>query len=93
MTANLNAALLALAVTTIGTPALADDDLCNADPRDIWISEEEIAEKAEALGYQVRAVSVESGCWEIQGADDKDQGHRIYFDPLTGEIVRHDRTS
>jgi hypothetical protein len=46
-----------------------------------------IRSKAEGMGYEVRKVGEEDGCWEVKGTKD---GKRVeaYFDPVTGDVVK-----
>jgi hypothetical protein len=39
------------------------------------------------MGYEVRKVDEEDGCWEVKGTK---EGKRVeaYFDPVTGEVVK-----
>lgn len=78
--ATLGAALLAAA-------PVAAADLCQVHPRDQWMKPEAIRSKAEAMGYEVRKVGEEDGCWEVKGTKD---GRRVeaYFDPVSGEVVK-----
>jgi hypothetical protein len=81
-------ALLALAFATV-TPALADDDAnCGDTPRDQWMSEASIKAKAAELGYDVRRVKEEDGCYEVRGFDKNGAKVEIYMNPATGAVVK-----
>jgi len=50
------------------------------------MSKDAITAKVTAMGYEVRKVQEEDGCWEVKGTKD---GKRVeaYFDPVTAELV------
>ena len=61
-------------------------DICKAYEQSKWLSKEDISAKVAAMGYEVRKVQSEDGCWEVKGMKD---GKRVeaYFDPVTAELV------
>jgi hypothetical protein len=87
---NLRNALLGLtglfAFTALAVPASAGD-LCKAYAPEQWMQADAIKAKAQAMGYEVRKVGQEDGCWEVKGMKD---GNRVeaYSDPVTGELVK-----
>jgi hypothetical protein len=85
-TAFLGLAATAFAVLLAAGPAGAAD-LCKEHPKAEWMKSEAVKSKAEAMGYQVRSVGEEDGCWEVKGTK---EGKRVeaYFDPVTGEVVK-----
>lgn len=69
--------------------ALADDDrACGNAPRDQWMSEDALRARATELGYQVRGVDTDDGCYEVYAVDGNGVRSEIYFNPVSGEIVR-----
>lgn len=68
--------------------ALASDDSCPSVPKDQWMSEAAITEKATALGYDVRSVKEEDGCLEVYAMDKDGKRVEIYFHPGTGEVLK-----
>ena len=76
---------LALGVFALGTtPALAEDD-CSA-PRGSWQPREAAQAKAESMGWVVRRVRSDDGCFVVYARDP--QGNRIEagFDPATLQL-------
>ena len=61
-------------------------DICKPVDKAQWMSKDEITAKVTALGYDVRKVQPDDGCWEVKGTTD---GARVeaYFDPVTAELV------
>jgi hypothetical protein len=82
-------ASLALA-TTVATPALADDDggRCGNAPRAQWMSEDAAKGKATELGYQVRQVKEEEGCYEVYAIDKNGAKVELHMDPVSGTVVK-----
>lgn len=84
----LSAAVLAFA--GLPTAAMADDDDCLPRvPRDQWRSAVEIGKVAEDLGYTVREIEVDDGCYEVEASKDG-RRYDLYFHPGTAELVEID---
>jgi hypothetical protein len=67
--------------------AQAEDESAKCDaPKDKWMTEEAMKAKATELGYDVRQVKVENGCYEVYGIKDGQKVEAI-FNPATGEQV------
>lgn len=80
-----------LALTAAASlPALAegDDASCGNASRDQWMSEDAVKAKAAELGYEVRKVKEEDGCYEVYGIDKNGAKAEIYLNPVTGEVVK-----
>jgi len=83
--------LTALALTfAVALPALAEGDSasCGDASRDQWMSEDAVKAKAVELGYDVRKVKEEDGCYEVYGIDKNGAKAEIYMHPVTGEVVK-----
>lgn len=80
----------ALALTAAAAaPALADDDArCGNAPRDQWMSEDAIKAKGTEMGYDVRRVKVDDGCYELYALDKNGAKVELYLDPVTAAVVR-----
>ncbi|MEE4235968.1 MAG: PepSY domain-containing protein [Anderseniella sp.] len=80
-------AILALAsLALMSGTALASSSDCN-EPRDKWMSMDQARAKVTAMGYDVRKLEVDDGCYEAYATKD---GKRleIYLNPVTAEIVK-----
>ena len=68
--------------------ARAEDDGkdCNV-PKDKWMTEDAMRDKAKAMGLDVRRVKVEDGCYEVYAIDTKGAKVETLFNPETGEQV------
>jgi hypothetical protein len=80
-------AILALAsLALMSGTALASSSDCN-EPRDKWMSMDQARAKITAMGYDVRKLEVDDGCYEAYATKD---GKRleIYLNPVTAEVVK-----
>lgn len=87
ITAALPAAFALLGIVAAAAPAFADEEKCPDRAASEWMSQEAITAKAKELGYDVRKVKKEDGCWEVKGYDKNGKRIEAYFDPATGEVV------
>lgn len=84
----LQIALCTFAVSGITGTAMADGPRCTSEPFESWMSVEAAAARATELGYQVRSIEADDGCYDIEARDDKGVKYEIHLHPLTGEIVK-----
>ena len=80
------AATLALG-TIVAAPVYASEN-CAAGPRERWLPQDQIKAKAEEMGYTVRSVKQEDGCFEVKAIDKAGAKVEIYVDPISGAVVR-----
>lgn len=66
--------------------ALADDD-CRVPMAD-WQSHEAVQAMAESLGWNLRWIETDDGCYEVRGYDADGQQIKAKLDPATLEIVK-----
>ena len=61
--------------------------VCKAYDKDKWISKDAFTTKITQMGYKVRSIKAEEGCWEVKGVKD---GKLVeaYFDPVTVKVVK-----
>ncbi|MDX3906614.1 MAG: PepSY domain-containing protein [Pigmentiphaga sp.] len=83
----LPAMIIAVAAAAASSAAQAADK-CAYVPPDRWVPIEQVIRKAEELGYQVREVERDDGCWEVEGFDKRGARIKLNLDPSTGEVVR-----
>lgn len=83
---------LALSATAVAfQPALASESGeagCGNAPQSQWMSKDDITAKATEMGYQVRSVKVEDGCYEVYAKTAKGERAEVYMNPVTAEVVR-----
>ena len=81
--------LIAAVLFSVIAPAaaFASQDCPNV-PRDQWMSDAAITEKAKGMGYDVRSIKVEDGCLEAYAMDKDGKRVEVYFHPGTGDVLR-----
>ena len=75
-----------LAATTSPTLASSDDPVCRVVSGQ-QMSIQEITAKASSLGYEVRAVERDDGCYEVEATDVNGLNVEFHMHPVTGEII------
>ena len=76
------AALIAASGAAIAGPT------CTDQPRDKWISEEQMKAKIDKMGLKYEVFKVTKGnCYEIYGFNAEGKKVEIYFHPLDGKVV------
>lgn len=83
-------ALAAIATVVFASPVMASGMGCGNAPRDQWMSEQALKEKATGMGYQVRRVKAEDGCYEVYAIDANGMKAEVLFNPVTGDKVGAD---
>lgn len=86
--ATLAGALLSVAV--LGGSALAEETegtaMCPRSPNAELMTEDQLAAKAKEMGYDVRGIKAQDGCWEVKGFDKDGKRGEFHMDPVTAEI-------
>jgi hypothetical protein len=82
--------LLVAGLVAGSAPLLADDSECSGVPESQWVSEQQVRDQAIALGYKVRRVATDDGCYLVKGFDVHGARIELKIDPANGQIVRHD---
>lgn len=82
----LYAALLSAAAALAAPAASAG---CTVEPRERWLSREDIARRAGEAGYrEIADVAVEGGCYALHGRTLDHLKAEILMNPMTGDVVR-----
>ncbi|TSD83406.1 PepSY domain-containing protein [Mycobacterium sp. KBS0706] len=69
-------------------PAFADDDpSCGDAPRAQWMSQDAAKAKLKDLGYEVRRIKPENGCYEAYALDKAGAKVEVFLHPVSGEVV------
>ncbi len=78
----------------LSTPVMASSNVeACANIKGEWMSEEAITGKAAELGYEVRRVKKENGCYEVYGISKDKELVEIYMNPVTGDVVKIEKKS
>ncbi|MEB3042041.1 PepSY domain-containing protein [Rhizobium mulingense] len=80
-------ATLLLGSASIGVAHAEEGQNCTQAPKDRWLSEDGIKEKAKAAGLDVRRVKMEGSCYEVYAVDAKGKKVEALFNPETGAVV------
>lgn len=80
-------------ITLIGCMLLAQATFagpkCTEQKKETWQNEDEFQKKLVADGYKIKKFKVTDGqCYEIYGLNKDGKKVEIYFNPVSGEIVK-----
>ena len=81
-------AAIAAATAFSSLPASAESKSCGNAPQAEWMSIADLQAKAAAMGYKVRQVKIEDGCYEIYALDKDGDRVEAYLNPVTAEVVK-----
>lgn len=79
-----------VAFAALAAPALAQaGPACTNQPRENWIAEDAMKAKLPALGFdKIKTFKVTGSCYEIYGYTKDGQKAEVYFNPVSGDIVK-----
>lgn len=84
---NRYAMILTLAAAPLAASAAEASPSCGNAPQSSWLSQADVEAKATAMGYKVRQIKVEDGCYEIYAIDKDGKRVEAYLNPVTAEVV------
>ncbi|SHO67498.1 hypothetical protein SAMN02745172_04179 [Pseudoxanthobacter soli DSM 19599] len=85
----MNFKLLAAAVAFAALPSIAlASPSCTTEPQSKWMSQDAMKAKVASLGYQVKVFKITGSCYEIYGKTKDGKRAEVYFNPVSGEIVK-----
>lgn len=86
-------ALVILAALISTSVASADPkEKCTTEPKDKWQDQKAFQENLKGQGYKIKVFKVTKGdCYEIYGWDKEGKKVEIYFNPVSGAIVKEER--
>ncbi|QFR33412.1 PepSY domain-containing protein [Ancylobacter sp. TS-1] len=63
--------------------------VCTTEAKDKWLTEDAMKAKVAEMGYQkIKAFKVSGSCYEIYGYTKDDRKAEVYFNPVTGAVVK-----
>jgi len=81
-----NLAIIAIVATPVIVQAAPS---CTGEPREKWMTEDAMKAKVATLGYErIKTFKISGNCYEIYGYTKDGQKAEVYFNPVTGDIVR-----
>ena len=82
------AALISTVVLAFAGAAHAQHaERCEPIPKDQWKPQAELERKLTDMGWKIRRVKIENGCYEVYGADEKGGKVEVFFHPKTFDRV------
>lgn len=63
---------------------------CTDEPKSKWMKEEVFKKQLESEGYKIRKFKQPGTCYEIYGQNKEGKKVEIYFNPVTGAIVKEE---
>jgi hypothetical protein len=83
---------LAFFLTLAAAPFVASAALasptCGNAAQASWMSLADVEAKATSMGYKVRKIDIEDGCYEIYAIDKNGNRVEAYLNPVTAEVVK-----
>lgn len=78
----------AFALAVMGSAAIAAPD-CSKEPADKWMTEDAMKAKAAEMGYtKIKTFKTSGSCYEIYGWNKDGKKAEVYFNPVTGDVVK-----
>ncbi len=78
---------LGLVAALLGTSALAAPE-CTQAPKEQWMAETTMKTRIAEQGYNIKRFLVSGSCYEIYGKNKEGKNVEVYFNPVTGAIVK-----
>lgn len=80
--------MVALSALSIAGAALAGP-VCTTEPKTKWLTEVQMKAKVAELGYtKIKTFQVSGSCYEIYGYNKDGKRAEVYFNPVTGAVVK-----
>jgi hypothetical protein len=67
--------------------AMAHGDFKCNEPSKEWRLREDLTDKLQADGWDVRKIKIDNGCYEVYGFDGKGKRREAYFNPKSLELI------
>lgn len=78
-----------LAASVLSPLAASASPACTKEPKDKWMSEDAMKAKVAEMGYQkIKTFKVTGSCYEIYGYTKDNKKAEVYFNPVTGAVVK-----
>lgn len=82
--------MLPIALIAVASTASAGPECTTADQSE-WQDKEQFQEGLKTEGYKINVFKVTEGnCYEIYGWNKEEQKVEIYYNPVTGEVVKEE---
>lgn len=65
---------------------------CTTEPKEKWKDQKAFEQSLKDQGYKIKKFKITDGdCYEVYGWDKSGKKVEIYFNPVSGEIVKEER--
>ncbi len=82
--------LVLASLAMLSATAFAGPECTKADKSE-WLDQAKFQEQLKEQGYEIKVFKVTKGnCYEIYGWNKDKQKVEIYFDPVTGQVVKEE---
>ncbi|MBB3146822.1 hypothetical protein FHS21_003238 [Phyllobacterium trifolii] len=78
----------ALSILLLSPAVALASPACTKEPKAKWMSETAMQKKIADLGYKVKTFETTGSCYEIYGWNKNGKKAEVYFNPMTGDIVK-----
>jgi hypothetical protein len=78
---------IVLAALWVAPAATAGMPTCNGDPSIARMSPDQVTARARLMGYKVRAMDPDAGCWRVEATDDRGRRVLLRLHAGTGELM------
>ena len=79
-----------LAFAAVGASAQHAEH-CEPIPKDQWKPQADLERKLIDMGWKIRRVKIENGCYEVYGTDERGGKVEVFFHPKTLDRVTADK--
>ena len=76
-----------VALAFAGAAQAQHAERCEPIPKDQWRPQAELERKLTDMGWKIRRVKIENGCYEVYGTDEKGGKVEVFFHPKTFDRV------
>ncbi|MCP8686700.1 PepSY domain-containing protein [Marinobacterium sedimentorum] len=81
--------ILLVPLLLLGATQAMADPVCTDAARDTWIPADQMQQNIINQGYSIKKFKeTRTGCYEIYGYDSEKHRVEIYFNPVSGDIVK-----
>ena len=79
-----------LALTMLSASSAFAEANCQAHPKNEQIPQADFQKALEKHGFTIKKFKIDGNCYEIYGWNKDKQKVEIYFDPVTGKVVKEE---
>ena len=77
-----------VSLLALGVAGCSGGPECTTEPQSAWMPEAAMKARVAEMGYKTNVFKVSGNCYEIYGTDKEGRDVEVYFNPVTGEVVK-----